>query len=88
MCAFLPSLSFSEKVQAVIDRVIGAHHLPALEDQAKMPYTEAVIHRIQRFSDLLPFGVPHSVIKDTHFWGYYLPKVRPAGLQNQLEGAV
>ena len=68
--------------------MIGAHHLPALEDQAKMPYTEAVIHRIQRFSDLLPFGVPHSVIKDTHFWGYYLPKVRPAGLQNQLEGAV
>ncbi|XP_074225712.1 cytochrome P450 2B11 [Camelus bactrianus] len=63
-----------EKIQAEVDRVIGEHCLPALEDQAKMPYTNAVIHEVQRFNDIFPFSIPHSVIKDTHFRGYYLPK--------------
>ncbi|XP_058136271.1 LOW QUALITY PROTEIN: cytochrome P450 2B4-like [Dasypus novemcinctus] len=64
----------SEKVQDEIDRVIGPLRLPALEDRAEMPYTDAVIHEIQRYSDLSPLGIPHSVIRDTHLRGYLLPK--------------
>ncbi|XP_028640152.1 cytochrome P450 2B19-like [Grammomys surdaster] len=68
------SFSCAEKVQKEIDQVIGSHRLPTLDDRIKMPYTEAVIHEIQRFSDLAPIGLPHRVTKDTMFRGYLLPK--------------
>ncbi|XP_036051232.1 cytochrome P450 2B1-like [Onychomys torridus] len=64
----------AEKVQKEIDQVIGSHRPPTLDDRMKMPYTEAVIHEIQRFSDLIPIGLPHRVTKDTLFRGYLLPK--------------
>ncbi|XP_052035808.1 cytochrome P450 2B19 [Apodemus sylvaticus] len=64
----------AEKVQKEIDQVIGSHRLPTLDDRTKMPYTDAVIHEIQRFSDLAPIGLPHRVTQNTLFRGYLLPK--------------
>ncbi|NP_001085210.1 cytochrome P450 family 2 subfamily E member 1 L homeolog [Xenopus laevis] len=61
-----------KKVQDEIDRVIGSAQ-PRLAHRKQMPYTEAVIHEIQRLGNLAP-NVGHETTKDVTFRGYFIPK--------------
>lgn len=62
------------RVQDEIDRVIGRSRSPVTEDQAKMPYTNAVIHEVQRIGDVTPLAVPHMTYHDTEIQGFFIPK--------------
>nr|XP_060641097.1 cytochrome P450 2C15-like isoform X2 [Anolis sagrei ordinatus] len=63
-----------EKVQAEIDRVVGRSRMPGMADRGQMPYTDAVIHEIQRSLSIASVSVPHAMVNDTPFRGYIIPK--------------
>uniref|UniRef100_A0A8C2RYX3 Cytochrome P450 n=1 Tax=Capra hircus TaxID=9925 RepID=A0A8C2RYX3_CAPHI len=62
------------KIQEEIDRVIGRHRSPCMQDRTRMPYMDAVVHEIQRYIDLAPTSVPHAVSCDVKFRNYLIPK--------------
>ncbi|XP_048701691.1 cytochrome P450 2K4 isoform X3 [Caretta caretta] len=61
------------KVQEEIARVIGSAQ-PRIEHRTKMPYTDAVVHEIQRFANILPMDLPHETTEDVTLKGYFIPK--------------
>ncbi|XP_004580102.2 cytochrome P450 2C2-like isoform X6 [Ochotona princeps] len=65
------------KVQEEIERVIGRHRSPSMQDRSRMPYTDAVVHEIQRYIDLIPVGAPRATTCDVKFRNYLIPKGTP-----------
>ncbi|NP_001153760.1 cytochrome P450 2J1 [Oryctolagus cuniculus] len=63
-----------EKVHAEIDSVIGQWQQPSMASRESLPYTNAVIHEVQRMGNILPLNVPREVTVDTTLAGYHLPK--------------
>ncbi|KAJ8369161.1 hypothetical protein SKAU_G00091890 [Synaphobranchus kaupii] len=63
-----------ERIQKEIDEVVGSSRSPLVQDRQNMPYTDAVIHEVQRSMDLTPTSVPHKMMSDTEFKGYCIPE--------------
>lgn len=77
------------KVQEELDATVGRTRAPTLEDRARLPYTNAVLHEIQRFVSVLPLGLPRAVTRDTHLRDHFLHKVHREPWNSALrEGSI
>ncbi|KAJ8362805.1 hypothetical protein SKAU_G00116360 [Synaphobranchus kaupii] len=62
-----------DQVQEELSRVIGERE-PRVEDRRNLPYTDAVIHEIQRLANIIPMSIPHTTSCDITFQGYFIKK--------------
>ncbi|XP_073788345.1 cytochrome P450 2P10 isoform X4 [Danio rerio] len=62
------------KVQQEIDAVVGSSRQPSGSDRDNMPYTNAVIHEIQRMGNIIPLNVVRTTSEDTRIEKYSIPK--------------
>ncbi|XP_073713859.1 cytochrome P450 2K1-like [Misgurnus anguillicaudatus] len=62
-----------DRVHEEIDRVLDGRE-PVTEDRKNLPYTDAVIHEIQRLANIVPLDLPHKTSCDVNFNGYFIKK--------------
>ncbi|XP_066480696.1 cytochrome P450 2J2 [Tiliqua scincoides] len=62
------------RVHSEIDSEIGQSRQPRMEDRDSMPYTNAVVHEVQRISNIVPLNVPRMATNDTELAGFRVPK--------------
>lgn len=71
-------LPCAEKVYTEISAVIGSSRDPSITDRDNMPYTNAVIHEMQRMANIIPLNVVRMSTSDTTIGNYTIPKVNRA----------
>lgn len=64
----------SEKVQAELDGVIGRKRFPNSKDRNHLPYVEAVLSEILRFSNVAPLGIAHRATECSTLNEYTIPE--------------
>ncbi|XP_072162887.1 steroid 17-alpha-hydroxylase/17,20 lyase-like [Diadema setosum] len=66
--------AIQKKVQAEIDSVVGLDRVPTIEDRGTLPYTEATLYEVMRYSTIAPIALPHSTMCDTKISDCIIPK--------------
>ncbi|XP_042313610.1 cytochrome P450 2K6-like [Sceloporus undulatus] len=63
-----------EKVQKEIQSAVRPSHKFCYEDRKKLPYTNAVIHEVQRFGNIILVGSFRECTKDITLQGFHIKK--------------
>jgi cytochrome P450 len=62
------------KLQAEVDAVVGMDRYVTLEDKIKMPFTQATVFELLRYTTVVPLGIPHACTTDTSIGGKRIPQ--------------
>ncbi|XP_072162888.1 steroid 17-alpha-hydroxylase/17,20 lyase-like [Diadema setosum] len=63
-----------KRIQAELDSVVGRDCVPTIEERGALPYTEATLYEVMRYSTIGPIAMPHSTMCDTKICDYIIPK--------------
>lgn len=77
MMSFMLAMVFypewQRRIQDEIDRVVGNDRLPNFEDLPELPTVRAAVKEVLRWRPVTAGGVPHQLIKDDVYEGYFIP---------------
>ena len=68
------SPTVQKKAQTELEEIVGPERLPTFEDYQELPYIRAIILECTRWLPVLPLGLPHRVIVDDYYNGYFIPE--------------
>ncbi|EIW59412.1 CyP450 monooxygenase [Trametes versicolor FP-101664 SS1] len=62
-----------ERARAELAAAVGADRLPDLSDRDALPFIDAIIKECIRWQNAAPIGLPHAVVEDDEYDGYFIP---------------
>ncbi|KAI0796962.1 cytochrome P450, partial [Abortiporus biennis] len=62
------------KAQAELDTLLGQTRLVDSTDYDALPYVRAIALEVMRYRPSLPLGIPHRVMEDDVYNGFFIPK--------------
>ncbi|ODM89491.1 Methyl farnesoate epoxidase [Orchesella cincta] len=63
-----------KKLQVEIESVTGNERQVSVDDRPMMPYAQALVDEILRYSSIVPDGAQHRATEEREFQGYRIPK--------------
>ncbi|KAH8103320.1 cytochrome P450 [Cristinia sonorae] len=62
------------RAQEELDAVVGTGRLPTFTDRPSLPFIEALMSELLRWSVAVPLGLPHRLMEDDVYNGMFIPK--------------
>ena len=63
-----------KKAQEELDRVVGKGELPDFSHKDSLPYIDALIKELLRWSPPVPLSSPNRAMQDDVYRGYFIPR--------------